>query len=187
MASGTGFLLDTNVLVHLLRADAAGRWLDTTYHLSGQRKHFLSVISIGELLRLAEIWSWGPARLNRIFELVSAFSIIDIHHLEILENYARIGVHWERMGMRLEQNDLWIAATVDAIDGSLLTTDTDFKKLDRLIQVDRKAMRDAYALVVAAHAEASARLPAGDRMVNFPEGTFPPGLPFVPFARGQPP
>ncbi len=34
---------------------------------------------------------------------------------------------------------------------------------------------------------APARLRAGDRMANFPEGTFPPGLPFIPFARGQPP
>jgi len=30
-------------------------------------------------------------------------------------------------------------------------------------------------------------LRAGDRLVNFPEGTHPPQLPFVPFARGRPP
>ncbi len=60
----------------------------------------------------------------------------------------------------------------------------DFHARDKEV---RKAMRDAYAMVVTAHAEASERLRAGDRMVNFPEGTHPPGLPFVPFARGQPP
>ncbi len=47
----------------------------------------------------------------------------------------------------------------------------------------RKAMRFAYAWVVAEHANAAERLRAGDRRVNFPEGTFPPGLPFVPFPR----
>ncbi|MCP4053601.1 MAG: hypothetical protein GY739_11135, partial [Mesoflavibacter sp.] len=51
----------------------------------------------------------------------------------------------------------------------------------------RKAMRNAYALVVAAYAQAAKRLRAGDRLVNFPEGTHPPSLPFVPFARGRPP
>ncbi len=51
----------------------------------------------------------------------------------------------------------------------------------------RKAMRDAYAWVVAAYREAAERLKAGDRTVNFPEGTFPPGLPFVPFPRARPP
>ena len=51
----------------------------------------------------------------------------------------------------------------------------------------RKAMRYAYAWVVAEHARAAERLRLGDRLVRFPEGTFPPGLPFVPFPRGRPP
>ena len=50
-----------------------------------------------------------------------------------------------------------------------------------------RAMREAYAWVVAEYRQAAERLRAGDRLVRFPEGTFPPSLPFVPFARGQPP
>ena len=38
--------------------------------------------------------------------------------------------------MRLEQNDLWIAATVDNIDATLLTTDKDFKQLEKIINVE---------------------------------------------------
>jgi hypothetical protein len=56
-----------------------------------------------------------------------------------------------------------------------------------------KVMREAYGEVIAAFRAASARLLEGDRDAVFPEGTFPPGLPFVPFpltalarARGQP-
>jgi hypothetical protein len=56
-----------------------------------------------------------------------------------------------------------------------------------------RRMREAYGEVIAAFREASARLLDGDRSAEFPEGTFPPGLPFVPFpstalarARGQP-
>ncbi len=51
----------------------------------------------------------------------------------------------------------------------------------------RKAMRYAYTWVVVEHARAAERLRGGNRRVSFPEGTFPPGLPFVPFPRGQPP
>jgi len=51
----------------------------------------------------------------------------------------------------------------------------------------RKAMWEAYAWVVAEYRKAAERLRAGDRRVLFPEGTFPPGLPFVPFPRGRPP
>ena len=51
----------------------------------------------------------------------------------------------------------------------------------------RKAMEDAYSWVVAEYRKAAERLRGGDRLVRFPEGTFPPGLPFVPFPRGRPP
>ena len=51
----------------------------------------------------------------------------------------------------------------------------------------RKAMRYAYAWVVAEYRKAAERLRGGDRLARFPEGTFPPSQPFVPFARGQPP
>ena len=43
----------------------------------------------------------------------------------------------------------------------------------------RKAMYEAYAWFVACFREAAAKLRAGDRLVRFPEGSFPPGLPFV--------
>jgi hypothetical protein len=50
-------------------------------------------------------------------------------------------------------------------------------------------LRAVYAWVVQLYREATDRLRDGDRTVKFPEGTFPPGLPFVPYAilpRGDP-
>jgi REP element-mobilizing transposase RayT len=44
----------------------------------------------------------------------------------------------------------------------------------------QKAFEDAYRQVVAAYMAASAKLRAGNRLVQFPEGTFPPALAFVP-------
>ena len=56
-----------------------------------------------------------------------------------------------------------------------------------------KRMMEAWREIVAAFREASARFLAGERDVEFPEGTFPPHRPFVPYAdamsieaRGQP-
>ena len=52
-----------------------------------------------------------------------------------------------------------------------------------------RQIREAHAEVIAAFREASERLRSGDRQAVFPEGTFPPGLAFVPFAvrvRGDP-
>ena len=45
-----------------------------------------------------------------------------------------------------------------------------------------KEMYDAYAWVVQAYREASERLKEGDLHAPFPEGTFPPGQPFVAYA-----
>ncbi len=42
----------------------------------------------------------------------------------------------------------------------------------------REAFEDAYRLVVATYQLASAKLRAGDRLVSFPDGTFPPALAF---------
>ena len=44
----------------------------------------------------------------------------------------------------------------------------------------RKELRQAFAEVVAAYRDAADRLAKGHRRVSFPEGTFPPGLPYVP-------
>ena len=43
----------------------------------------------------------------------------------------------------------------------------------------REAFRTAYGLFLAAFREAAERLKAGDRTARFPNGCFPPGLPFV--------
>lgn len=43
----------------------------------------------------------------------------------------------------------------------------------------RRAMHDAYRIFVEAYRHAATRLRAGDRSVKFPEGCFPPRLPFV--------
>ena len=44
----------------------------------------------------------------------------------------------------------------------------------------RRALWKAVAEVVAAYWEAAERLANGERDVRFPEGMFPPGLPYVP-------
>ena len=43
----------------------------------------------------------------------------------------------------------------------------------------RDAMYNALVWIFAAYADASDRLKRGEKDVKFPEGTFPPGMPFV--------
>ena len=130
-------LLDTNVLVHLLRRSQAGAWLERTWQLTQRPKRpLVSAISIGEILALGEKWGWGPRRRQQIHELLGQLTILDIRYKEILEAYGSLSTYWERAGQRMEQNDLWIAASAHALDSVLLTTDKDFQKLDRMIRVE---------------------------------------------------
>ena len=50
----------------------------------------------------------------------------------------------------------------------------------------RRKLWEAYAWVVAEYRKAAEHLRDGDRFAKFPEGTFPPKLPFVAFARAHP-
>ena len=43
----------------------------------------------------------------------------------------------------------------------------------------RLGLKEAYGRFLAAFREAAERLKAGDRLARFPDGCFPPGLPFV--------
>jgi predicted nucleic acid-binding protein len=63
-------------------------------------------------------------------------TVFDIHYEDVLEAYGQLSMHWERAGKRMEQNDLWIAASAQALDAVLLTADGDFRKLEKMIQVE---------------------------------------------------
>jgi hypothetical protein len=53
-------------------------------------------------------------------------------------------------------------------------------------QETRRRFREGWRLFVEAYCAAAKRLKAGDREVEFPEGCYPPGLPFVPLGTGPP-
>ena len=53
IAPGDLILLDTNVILYLLRGKAVGQWIRQTYQLDSERP-LVSMISVGEILALAE-------------------------------------------------------------------------------------------------------------------------------------
>jgi len=113
-----------------LTSRGAGRWIESQFDFrSRDETPLISFVTLGELLALAEKWGWGEEKRRKIFELPQSFVMADIRTRSVLERYAELSVRWERAGQRLEQNDLWIAATASAAEAVLLTTDRDFQKL----------------------------------------------------------
>lgn len=122
-------LLDTNILLHLIRGRAAGRWIDERYRLRDRpEKPLVPVVSVGELFRIAHRREWGPDRLSALNDLVSELLVIALEP-EVVRGYARMGAYLDGAGTPIPQNDIWIAATAASKRAVLLTTDTHFDRL----------------------------------------------------------
>ena len=123
-------LLDTTLLVHLLRATTLGARAADEHSLRGRNERSLcSIVTVGEALALARKRGWGTPKVTKLRELIQQLVIVDIHSTEVLEQYASLDAFCEAQGRVLGKNDLWIAATAVATGALLLTTDKDFDLL----------------------------------------------------------
>ncbi len=131
MTSPTTYLLDTNILVHLIRGKAAGLAIAANFGLrSSYAQCVISVVTVGEMYALARKWSWGSQKVAALDKLLAQVVWVDINHPDILSTYGELDDVSEKAGRKMGKNDLWIAATARASGTTLLTTDGDFDHLD---------------------------------------------------------
>ena len=130
MAPVTGYLLDTNILVHLIRGNALGKAIETNFALAGSLSRCLiSVVTVGGMYSLARQWGWGQKKLDQLHALLNQLVWIDINHPDILDSYAEVEDISHRAGRSMGNNRLWIAATAKVSGTVLLTLDGDFDHL----------------------------------------------------------
>lgn len=131
--SGDGrlLLLDTSVILHLLRGKATGLAIDTAYGLRTRAERpLVSVVSVGEILSFATQRGWGAGKVDQLKKLVEELVVVDVRSQSVLQRYAAIDSYLVKNGRRVGDNDTWIAATAAATGAILLTTDKDFDPLD---------------------------------------------------------
>jgi predicted nucleic acid-binding protein len=69
------YLLDTNILVALIRAGPLGQFIDATYKLHGQPyKPLICVVTKGEVRSLARQFGWGATKRQALADLVAGFT-----------------------------------------------------------------------------------------------------------------
>ncbi len=132
MTSRSGLvLLDTSILVHLIRESPLGKHVMEQEQLRSRGEQpLICVVTVGEMLSLGRHWKWGGPKLARLDELLSELVTVDISSRDVLERYAEID-HWCREnGKKLSKNDLWISAAASTAGATLLTTDGDFGPLE---------------------------------------------------------
>jgi tRNA(fMet)-specific endonuclease VapC len=125
------FVLDTNVIVQLLRWNEIGRRIDARYDLlAAASTPMISAVSLGETRSLARQWNWGRDKIERLHELLLKFVVVDIRREPVIARYVEIDISSRIAGRKMNANDIWIAATAAATSATLLTTDRDFDHLD---------------------------------------------------------
>jgi predicted nucleic acid-binding protein len=131
--SGPLYLLDTNIVLAMVRGKALANRIDRTYGLrSARTRPLIARVTHGELWVLATRNGWGEAKRDALQNALDNLVTVDIHHPEVIDAYVAIDVFSQRhpQGARnMGKNDLWIAACAKAANATLLTTDKDFGHL----------------------------------------------------------
>jgi tRNA(fMet)-specific endonuclease VapC len=134
------YLLDTNILIHLLRKTPHSQAIRNQIGFENSNNEFyISVVSQGEIQSISLQNNWGNNKLERLNLLFSQFIILDIKVQSIVDLYAQIdafsqgklpNVKSNFSARNMGKNDVWIAATAAYFDISLITTDKDFEHLN---------------------------------------------------------
>ena len=135
------YLLDTNILLTYVRDKTARIRIENTYQFFGKsNKPIISVVTVGELKSIAKRNYWGLRKLALLDAILSQLIIIGINAEDIIEKYAEIDTYSQgklknnpllTTARNMGKNDLWIAATASVTNATLITTDKDFKHLDK--------------------------------------------------------
>ncbi len=130
MSEAVSYLLDTNILVALIRANPLGQYINDKYKLDQNLfRCLVSVVSVGELFALGRAFNWGEKKLHKLKNLLNELVWIHIDSLDILDAYGEIYHASTQSGRPMGENDIWIAATAKVTGTVLLTTDKDFDHL----------------------------------------------------------
>ncbi len=129
------YVLDTNILLILLRGKELGERIDRAFGLrAAPYLHTLSIVTHAELRVLADRHRWGDTKQVAVTKALDEFVTVNISGGAIVTAYRHVEAN--SVGVNMGKNDIWIAATAMIAGLPLVTTDKDFGHLDgKLLQV----------------------------------------------------
>lgn len=126
------YVLDTSAFSALMRRESRSQMRMNALLPNDQLA--ICTITRGEILYGLERLDEGRRRqelqteANKLFDFLICIPISE----SIGDRYAKIKRETEQKGMSLDENDLWIAATVLNMESILVTQDSDFNRVDGL-------------------------------------------------------
>jgi tRNA(fMet)-specific endonuclease VapC len=130
------YLLDTTAFSALVKEHPLAKARLST--LEATHRVVICTVVRGEVLYGLELMAHGRKKLDldrKINDLLSILPCVPIPE-EAATHYAQIKRGTERRGSRLDENDLWIAATSLSLEAILVTTDSDFERVHGLTLED---------------------------------------------------
>lgn len=121
------YLLDTNVVIAVMRRDPALRWV-----LRHNSRYLLPSVAVGELYYGAYNSAHVSSNLNAISELLARLPVLQCG-TETADHYGQIKAALRKRGKPVPQNDIWIAALARQHQATLLTRDEHFGWIDGLL------------------------------------------------------
>lgn len=127
MDSHRAYLLDTNIVLHWTREGSpVAEEIERQFKLSSSPfRPLICEVTLGEMLAFARGRSWGKARMEQWANIEERLTVVPIGRRTIFEKYADIHSDARTRGLPIQHdhNDMWIAATSQAIGTQLLSTD----------------------------------------------------------------
>jgi predicted nucleic acid-binding protein len=127
MSASTGYLLDTNIVLHFTRANspvAAG--VEQQFHLTTTPfRPAICEVTVAEMWAFALSKSWGQTRKELLKRTINELLIIPIGDTRIHQRWAELRSDALKKGSAIQHdhNDMWIAATAHIAGLTLLSTD----------------------------------------------------------------
>jgi len=120
------FLLDTNIIIHLLNGEQ-----QIIEKISSASEVFVSSIVVGELYYGAYKSSKQKQNIERLNELVKALPVLPCDTDVALE-YGVIKAQLLKKGKPIPENDIWIAAIAKKHNLTMVTRDGHYEYIDEL-------------------------------------------------------
>lgn len=124
------YLLDTNIVSYILRRNATvGRKLRDA-NRSGEDV-FISCITYYELKR-GLLYANATRQLAEFNQFYSKYEVLFLDDIEIIERACEIHVDLQRRGLKIREQDIFIAATAIARGLILVSNDSDLLRVEGL-------------------------------------------------------
>lgn len=143
------FLLDTNILIHLIRKTPNVLQQLVDKGVFGTKNNtFISIVTIAEIEAFAYRNNWGASKLTLLQQLITSFTPIPIDNQSIIDDYIQIDVFSQgkhrihnlptgTTARNMGKNDVWIAATTLFATAILVTMDDDFDHLKFFFDIEK--------------------------------------------------